>query len=114
MQRVTNDQSHQKVCINKKNDQIKNDNDLKLIFFKLICFVILILEQRSRSQQKDLVKENIPVQTSLPPSVEGPINAILICHIPKLRWQLKYQSLCRSAIVKVAWWGENDTSAIFK
>ncbi|CAF0800277.1 unnamed protein product [Rotaria sp. Silwood1] len=69
---------------------------------------------RSQSQQKERIQEDVCVQTSLPPCVEGPVYAILICHIPKLRWLPKHQSVCRSVTIKVAWWGENDTSAIFK
>jgi len=52
--------------------------------------------------------------SSLPPSIEGPIHAILICHVPSLRWLPRYQYLCRSVTVKLSWWGEDDTSAIFK
>jgi hypothetical protein len=72
--------------------------------------LVFILEQRLKSQQKDDVR----VHTGLPPSVEGPIYAILICHIPKLRWLARHQFLCRSVTVKVTWWGEDETSAIFK
>ncbi|CAF1190222.1 unnamed protein product [Rotaria sordida] len=73
-------------------------------------------KQRSRSQlqQKERIQEDVCVRTSLPPCVEGPVYAILICHIPKLRWLPKHQSVCRSITIKVAWWGEDDTSAIFK
>ncbi|CAF2487401.1 unnamed protein product [Rotaria sp. Silwood2] len=69
---------------------------------------------RSQSQQKERIQEVVCVRTSLPPCVEGPVYAILICHIPKLRWLPKHQFLCRSITIKVAWWGEDDTSAIFK
>jgi hypothetical protein len=80
----------------------------------LLNFFNLILEQRSQLQQKGRLQEDVRVRTSLPPSIEGPVYAILICHIPKLRWLAKYQSLCRSVTIKVAWWGENDTSTTFK
>ncbi|CAF1106445.1 unnamed protein product [Rotaria sp. Silwood1] len=69
---------------------------------------------RSQSQQKSRSQEDVCVRTSLPPLVEGPVYAVLICHIPKLRWNAKHQSLCRSVNIKVSWWGEDDTSALFK
>jgi hypothetical protein len=77
---------------------------------------IYFLEQRirSQSQQKGHNQEDVCVRTSLPPFVEGPVHAILICHVPKLRWNAKHQSLCRSVNIKVSWWGEDDTSAVFK
>lgn len=74
----------------------------------------MFLEQQLQSQQKEPVKEDASAQASLPPSVEGRVYAILICHVPKLRWSTKYQSLYRSVTIKITWWGENDTSAIFK
>ncbi len=83
-------------------------------FIQLLYFLIFILEQRSQSQQNEPIKDDVCVQISLPPSVEGRVYAILICHIPKLRWLTKYQSICRSVTIKVTWWGEDDTSAIFK
>jgi hypothetical protein len=91
-------------------------NDIYNAVIELILFTYLHLEQRSgsQSQQKERLKEDVSVRTSLPPSVEGPVYAILICHIPKLRWLAKYQTLCRSVTIKVAWWGEDNTSTIFK
>ena len=73
-----------------------------------------ILEQQLQSHEKEPVQEDTSAQTSLPPSVEGRVHAILICHVPKLRWLTKYQSLYRSVTIKITWWGENDTSAMFK
>ncbi|CAF2632795.1 unnamed protein product [Rotaria sp. Silwood2] len=69
---------------------------------------------RSQSQQKSRNHEDVCVRTSLPPLVEGPVYAILICHIPKLRWNAKHQSLSRFVNIKVSWWGEEDTLASFK
>ncbi|CAF3575312.1 unnamed protein product [Rotaria sordida] len=73
-------------------------------------------KQRARSQlhQKSRSQEDVCVRISLPPLVEGPVYAILICHIPKLRWNAKHSSLCRFVNIKVSWWGEDDTSALFK
>jgi len=81
-----------------------------------MCISFFFLEQRTRSrlQQKSRNQEDVCVRISLPPLVEGPVYASLICYIPKLRWNAKHQSLCRSVNIKVAWWGEDDTSAIFK
>lgn len=76
--------------------------------------LLFILEQQSQAEQKERIKEDTSVQPSLPPSVEGRVYAILICHVPKLRWLTKYQSLYRSVTVKITWWGENHTSATFK
>ncbi len=90
------------------------NNDIASDFIQLFSFRIFILEQRSQSQQKEPIKDDACVKMSLPPSVEGRVYAVLICHVPKLRWVTKYQSLCRSATIKVTWWGEDDTSAIFK
>ena len=79
---------------------------------------VVYLEQRSRSQQSQkkgsVYQEDVCVRTSLPPLVEGAVHAILICHLPKLRWNNKHQSLCRSVNIKVAWWGEDETSSTFK
>jgi hypothetical protein len=82
----------------------------------IYVFIFSFLEQRTRSQsqQKSRNQEDVCVRTSLPPLVEGPVYATLICHLPKLRWNAKHQSLCRFVNIKVAWWGEDDTSAIFK
>lgn len=92
---------------------IKNYNIYQLpgIYF---LFPICLLESRSNSQQRERSQEDVYVQTSLPPCVDGPVNAILICHIPKLRWLPKYQSICRSITIRVAWWGEDETSATFR
>ncbi|CAF0935186.1 unnamed protein product [Adineta steineri] len=69
---------------------------------------------RSQSQQKEHIQEDVSIRTNLPPYVEGSVHAIFICHIPKLRWLTKYQSLYRSINIKMTWWGEDDVSAIFK
>ncbi|CAF3248775.1 unnamed protein product [Rotaria socialis] len=69
---------------------------------------------RSQSQQKERIQEDAGVRTSLPPCVDGPVYAILICHIPKFRWIPKHQTLCRSITIKTTWWGEDDASATFK
>lgn len=99
---MENVRQHRKVDIHLNSNHVN----------EMICFV----EQRSRSQsqQKSRNQEDVCVRISLPPLVEGPVYAILICHIPKLRWNAKYQLLCRYVNVKVSWWGEDDTSAIFK
>ncbi|CAF5215431.1 unnamed protein product, partial [Rotaria magnacalcarata] len=68
---------------------------------------------RSQSQQKNRNQEDVCVRTSLPPLVEGPVYANLICHIPKLRWNPKHHGLSRYVTVKVTWWGEDETSALF-
>ncbi len=82
----------------------------------IYLYIFSLLEQRtrSRSQQKSRNQEDVCVRTSLPPLVEGPVYAIIICYIPKLRWNAKHPSLSRSVNIKVAWWGEDETSAIFK
>lgn len=77
------------------------------IFILNLC-VFFFLEQRNRNG------EDVYVRTSLPPLVEGPVYGTLLCHIPKLRWNTKYQSLSRSVSIKIAWWGEEETSALFK
>ncbi|CAM4925264.1 unnamed protein product [Rotaria socialis] len=69
---------------------------------------------RSQSQQKNRNQEDVCVRTGLPPLVEGPVYANLICHIPKLRWNPKHHGLSRYVTVKVTWWGEDETSALFK
>ncbi|CAF0929940.1 unnamed protein product, partial [Didymodactylos carnosus] len=42
-----------------------------------------------------------------------PVHSILILHIPKLRWYSK-QPPCKFAYVKIAWWGEDDSSSVFR
>ena len=97
----------------------------RLVYGEIRLFIILpnsfyfsisLLAQpsRSRLQSKEHTKEDVCVERNLPPSIEGPVYAILIFHVPKLRWLPKYQPLYRSPTIKVAWWGEESTSAIFK
>ncbi|CAF3922254.1 unnamed protein product [Rotaria magnacalcarata] len=69
---------------------------------------------RSQSQQKERIQDDAGVRTNLPPCVDGPVYAILICHIPKFRWIPKHQTLSRSITIKTTWWGEDDASATFK
>ncbi|CAF0774338.1 unnamed protein product [Adineta ricciae] len=71
-------------------------------------------EARMQLQSQEKSVQDLRTQTSLPPHVDGSVHAILICHVPKLRWGAKYQSLYRSVTVKMAWWGENAASAVFK
>ncbi|UJR25905.1 hypothetical protein I4U23_007253 [Adineta vaga] len=71
-------------------------------------------EIRTQLQSQENIKDDVSAKTNLPPHVQGSVHAILICHIPKLRWSTKYQSLYRSASIKMAWWGEDVASATFK
>ncbi|CAF1141894.1 unnamed protein product [Adineta ricciae] len=71
-------------------------------------------KRQTRSQSKGRNQEDVYVRTSLPPFVEGPVYANLICHIPKVRWNTKHQPSCRAVCIKVSWWGEDDTSALFR
>jgi len=95
------------------------DQSNYFFFFEILYIYrefFLSLEQRTRSQSQQKLRnqEDVCVRISLPPLVEGPVYASLICHIPKLRWNAKHQSLCRFVNIKVTWWGEDDTSAVFK
>ncbi|CAF0752136.1 unnamed protein product [Didymodactylos carnosus] len=66
---------------------------------------------KKRTRQR--FQEDVCVKTSLPPHVEGPVHSLLILHIPKLRWHSK-QPPCGIAHVKVNWWGEENSSSIFR
>ena len=83
-------------CID-ENEYFVDRLSVVMIDYFLIVFEIFFffLEQRTRSQsqQKSRNQEDVCVRISLPPLVEGPVYANLICHIPKLRWLTKHQSL---------------------
>ena len=84
------------------------------VLIESFTHIVLDKEARTQLQSQEKKVSDLRIQTSLPPHVDGSVHAILICHVPKLRWGAKYQSLYRSVTVKMAWWGENTASAVFK
>ena len=54
----------------------------------------------------------VPVNTSLPPKVDGPARCVLIVRMKEILWTSSVH--IDQYVLRVAWWGEDGVGALFR